>query len=160
MEIRLPMCERHSVRRSSRTTRAPTPNQSAEQRRIHERGTNDRRIPTEGTIAYLITLDDGYRIMYRDSGGAVTPFETAAMAAIGGVDLALVATSAAILPALTSQQAVEYTRTYRPAAFMPAHHDASVNELWRPSGAALHSDQRGRPLDRDHFEALSRADLF
>ncbi len=116
-----------------RTTRAPTPEQVAEQRAIHERGTNDRRIPTEGTIAYLITLDDGYRIMYRDSGGAVTPFETAAMAAIGGVDLALVATSAAILPALTSQQAVEYARTYRPAAFMPAHHDASANELWRPT---------------------------
>ena len=46
---------------------------------------------TEGTIAYLITLDDGFRIMYRDSAGVVTDFEKAAMARVGRVDLAITA---------------------------------------------------------------------
>ena len=114
-----------------RTTPSPTPEQVAEQRAIQERGTSDPRIATEGTIAYLITLDNGFRIMYRDSGGAVTEFETTAMRTIGRVDIALAATAASVLPALTSAQAVEYARTYKPAVFMPAHHDASANELWR-----------------------------
>lgn len=116
-----------------KTTPKLTPEENAEQRAIRERGTNDPRIATEGTIAYLITLDNGYRILYRDSGGAVTEFERAAMASVGRVDLALLATAASVLPALTTRQAVEYVKTYRPAVFMPAHHDAAVNDLWRPT---------------------------
>ena len=42
---------------------------------------------SEGTIAYLITLDNGFRIMFRDSGGVVTDFGKAAMARIGRVDV-------------------------------------------------------------------------
>ena len=38
---------------------------------IRARGTGGPRVITEGTIAYLITLDDGFRIMYRDSAGVV-----------------------------------------------------------------------------------------
>src|SRR5262245_13766336 len=51
------------------TTTPPTPEQLAEQATIRQRGTQDRRVRSEGTIAYLITLDNGFRIMYRDSGG-------------------------------------------------------------------------------------------
>ena len=57
---------------------------------------------TEGTLAYLITLDNGFRIMYRDSGGRVTDFEKSAMERIGGrVDVALVAVSASYLNTVT-----------------------------------------------------------
>ena len=42
------------------------------------RGTTGPRVITEGTIAYLITLDSGFRIMFRDSAGAVTDYEKAA----------------------------------------------------------------------------------
>jgi L-ascorbate metabolism protein UlaG (beta-lactamase superfamily) len=114
-----------------RTTPRPTPEQSAEQAVIRERGTGDPRITAEGTIAYLITLDDGFRIMYRDSGGTVTDYEKAAMARIGRVDIALAAVAASVLPALTSQQALEYMRTYKPDVYIPAHHDGSIDELWR-----------------------------
>jgi hypothetical protein len=62
---------------------APTPEQQAEQTTVGRRGTNDPRVGEEGTIAYLITLDTGFRIMYRDSAGAVTDYERAAMARIG-----------------------------------------------------------------------------
>ena len=93
-----------------RTTPRPTPEQSAEQAAIRARGVSDPRVTAEGTIAYVITFDDGFRVMYRDSGGTVTDYEKAAMARIGRVDIAIAAVSASVLPALTSQQALEYMR--------------------------------------------------
>jgi L-ascorbate metabolism protein UlaG (beta-lactamase superfamily) len=114
-----------------RTTPAPTPEQSAEQSAIRERGTSDPRVAAEGTLAYLMTFDDGFRIMYRDSGGMVTDYEKAAMARIGRVDVAIGAVAASVLPALTSQQALEYMRTYKPDVYIPAHHDGAINDLWR-----------------------------
>ena len=75
------------------TAPQPTPEQVKERAIIRERGTNDPRVVTEGTIAYLITLDNGFRIMFRDSGGTITNYEKAAMERIGRVDVALVAVS-------------------------------------------------------------------
>jgi L-ascorbate metabolism protein UlaG (beta-lactamase superfamily) len=109
----------------------PTAEDAAEQSVIRQRGTSDPRVIAEGTIAWLITLDDGFRIMYRDSGGRITEWEKAAMERAGRVDLALVAVSAAYLPSLTAGQAIEHIRTYRPDVYMPAHHDAPNNGLWR-----------------------------
>ena len=105
-----------------------------EQKAIMARGTSDPRVITEGTIAYLITLDDGFRILWRDSGGHVTPYERQAMARVGRVDLALVALSADYLENLVIAQALEHARLYRPTVFMPAHHDAPLGghaPLWR-----------------------------
>ncbi len=108
--------------------------QEAEERAIRARGVSDPRVIGEGTIAYLITLDNGFRIMYRDSGGRVTDQEKAAMARAGGVDLALVAVAAEYLMPLTARQALEHMRLYRPEVYMPAHHDAPIvgrRSLWR-----------------------------
>jgi hypothetical protein len=74
-------------------------------------------VVTEGTIAYLITLDNGFRIMYRDSGGRVTDFEKSAMERTGRVDVALVAVSASYLNTVTVPQALEHIRTYKPTSF-------------------------------------------
>ena len=112
-------------------TPPPTPEQAAERAAIRARGTNDPRVVAEGTIAYLITLDNGFRIMYRDSGGRVTEYEKAAMERIGRVDVALVAVAASYLNTLTIQQALEHMRTYKPDVYIPAHHDADSNGLWR-----------------------------
>jgi L-ascorbate metabolism protein UlaG (beta-lactamase superfamily) len=109
----------------------PTAGEAAEEEVIRQRGTSDARVIAEGTIAYLITLDDGFRIMYRDSGGRITEWEKAAMERIGRVDLALVAVAASYLPSLTATQAIEHVRTYRPDVYMPAHHDAPDSGLWR-----------------------------
>jgi L-ascorbate metabolism protein UlaG (beta-lactamase superfamily) len=111
--------------------RASTPEQAKERAAIRERGTNDPRVVTEGTIAYLITLDNGFRIMYRDSGGRVTDYEKAVMQRIGRVDVALVAVAASFLNPLTVEQALEHVRTYKPDVYIPAHHDADYNGLWR-----------------------------
>jgi L-ascorbate metabolism protein UlaG (beta-lactamase superfamily) len=111
-----------------------TPAQEAEAQAIRSRGTSDPRVIREGTIAYVITLDDGFRIVYRDSGGHPTNQERSAMGRIGGVDLALVALSAEFLPSLTAQRALEHMTLYKPDVFMPAHHDAAFSghaPLWR-----------------------------
>jgi L-ascorbate metabolism protein UlaG (beta-lactamase superfamily) len=109
----------------------PTAQQIAERDEIRQRATNDPRVVTEGTIAYLITLDNGFRIMFRDSGGTVTDYEKAAMERVGRVDVALVAVSAAFLHTLTAQRALEHMRAYKPDVFIPGHHDAPFNGLWR-----------------------------
>ncbi len=118
--------------RALKATTAPaTPEQAKERAEIRARSTADKRVVAEGTIAYLITLDNGFRILFRDSGGIVTDYEKAAMARVGRVDLALVAVSAAFLNTLTVEQALEHMRAYRPDVFMPAHHDGPYNDLWR-----------------------------
>ena len=105
---------------------APTAEQKAEGATIRTRGTNSPRVIDEGTIAYLITLDDGFRILYRDSGGRVTDYERAAMARVGRVDLAMVAVSGDYLNPLMVKLALEHAHTYKPDVIMPAHHDAPV----------------------------------
>jgi L-ascorbate metabolism protein UlaG (beta-lactamase superfamily) len=113
-------------------TPAPTAAQTAELNAIRERGIRGgARVVTEGTLTFLITLDNGFRIIFRDSGGIVTDYEKAVMARVGRVDLALVAVSAAFLNTLTAQRALEHMRAYRPDVFMPAHHDGPYNNLWR-----------------------------
>ena len=109
-----------------------TAEQSKEQAAIRARGTSDPKVTAEGTIAYLITLDNGFRIAYRDSGGVVTDIERAAFAKIPGVDLALAATSAAFLNSLTSQQALEYVRTLQSdGVHSPRTTTRRFNGLWR-----------------------------
>src|SRR5215467_3084914 len=112
----------------------PSAAQEAEERAIRSRGVSDPRVIAEGTIAYLITLDSGFRIMYRDSGGRVTDQEKAVMARVGNVDLALVAVAAEYLTPLTTRQGLEHMRLYKPEVYMPAHHDAPISgrrSLWR-----------------------------
>ena len=113
------------------TAPQPTPEQIAERNEIRQRGTNDPRVVSEGTIAYLITLENGFRIMFRDSGGTITDYEKAVMERIGRVDVALVAVSASFLHTLTAQRALEHMRAYKPDVYIPGHHDAPLNGLWR-----------------------------
>ena len=114
---------------------ALTPAQKAEEAEIRSRGTTGPRVITEGTIAFLITLDSGFRIMFRDSAGAVTEYEKQAMARVGRVDLAIIAFRASYLPALVAPQAVEFMRTYKADVIMPAHHDSGPVQghdgIWR-----------------------------
>jgi L-ascorbate metabolism protein UlaG (beta-lactamase superfamily) len=113
------------------TAPQPTPEQIAERNEIRQRGTNDPSVVSEGTIAYLITLENGFRIMFRDSGGTITAYEKTAMERIGRVDVALVAVSASFLHTLTAQRALEHMRAYKPDVYIPGHHDAPFNGLWR-----------------------------
>jgi len=136
-----PILGRHSVRQTEITgpfektlqavTPSLTPAQAAEQKLINQRGVNDPRLATEGSITYLMTFDGGFTVLFRDTAGDITEFERAAMNRIGRVDVAIVASANTYLNTLAAKQALEYARTYRPGVFMPAHHDAPFNDLWR-----------------------------
>jgi hypothetical protein len=125
-----------------------TPEQVAEEKEIMARGTFDPRIINEGMIAYLIRFDDGFSIIYRDSGGQITEQEKAAFANVGGVDLALLAITADFLNPLTAKQAVEYVQLFKPVVFMPAHHDAGFSghtPLWRATEPVFQAIKEERP---------------
>jgi L-ascorbate metabolism protein UlaG (beta-lactamase superfamily) len=136
-----PILARHSVRQTEITgpfekaleavSKPLTPEQVAEQRTINQRGVNDPRLTAEGTIAYLMTLNNGFTVLFRDTAGDITEFERAAMKRVGRVDLAIVASANTYVNTLAAEKALEYARTYRPGVFMPAHHDAPYNDLWR-----------------------------
>jgi hypothetical protein len=89
--------------------------------------------PSRQPVPCNHVADTGFRILYRDSGGRVSEFEKSAAARVGSVHLALVATSASYVTTLIVDQALEYVHTYRPRAFISAHHDAASNGLWRPT---------------------------
>lgn len=126
----------------SKVTKPLIPAEQAERAEVGRRGTSDRRVIDEGTIAYLLIFDNGFRLMYRDSAGTITEYEKTAMQRIGGrVDVALVATFAAYLNTETARRALEFMEAYHPDVFIPAHHDAPMNGLWRttePMFQALH----------------------
>ncbi len=136
-----PILGRHSVRQTEITgpfekvlqaVATPlTPAQVAEQKIIGQRGVNDPRLTTEGTITYLMTLDNGFTVLFRDSAGDVTDFERAVMKRVGRVDVAIVASANTYVNTLAAQKALEYARAYKPGVFIPAHHDAPYNDLWR-----------------------------
>ena len=139
-------------------TQPYTAAQTAESAEIRERGSSDRRITAEGTITYLITLDDGYRIMYRDSGGTITDYERAVMERIGHVDLALAAVAADVLQGLTIRRAMEYLNVYKPRVYIPAHHDADLNGMWRPTEPILQALKDADPalitISREYREPV------
>jgi len=84
-----------------------TPEEQAADKAIQDRGTFDQRVIAEGTIAYIITFDDGFRLVYRDSGGHLTDYEKQVFAKSPGVDLAIVALSADFLAPLVAATAKE-----------------------------------------------------
>ena len=96
-------------------------------------GSNLKSFVSAASWAPLEEAMSRIRVMYRDSGGVTTDYEKAVMKRIERVDVALAAVAADILPSLTVKQALEYLRTYRPAVYIPAHHDADYNGLWRPT---------------------------
>ena len=128
------------------STTPPTPEQAAELATIRQRGiSGDPRVVTEGTIAYLITLDNGFRIYVRDSGGTVTDYEKSVMQRVGRVDVALVAVSASVIQEMTVPRALEHARTYRPDVYIPSHHDGSFGNLWRPTEPLFQALKDERP---------------
>lgn len=111
-----------------------SPQEVAEQAAIRARGVSS---PTpdaiDGTLTYLITLDTGFRLIYRDSAGAITEQERATMARVREVDVALVAMSPGYVTEVVASRALEYAHLFKPSVFIPAHHDAARDGLWRPT---------------------------
>ena len=96
---------------------------------VARRGTNDPRVLTEGTIAYLFTFDGGYRLMFLDSAGPVTDAERQVMNRIGTTDLAFVAYQGFYTAERQSAATLPLIELFHPAIYLPTHHD-EIAGVW------------------------------
>jgi L-ascorbate metabolism protein UlaG (beta-lactamase superfamily) len=90
------------------------------------RGVHTPEVNTEATLTYIIDID-GFRIAYRDSGGAISKEERAYFTDSPGVDVAILSING--LPHVAQQLEEVFlplVDLYRPKVLVPAHHD----ELW------------------------------
>jgi L-ascorbate metabolism protein UlaG (beta-lactamase superfamily) len=107
----------------------PTPEEAAALAKIRARGSADPRIVGEGTIAYVFTFDDGFKLAWRDSGGTMTDAEKDAMKRIGPVDVLLGAVAANVVAESQAEVLLPMLDTYRPAVWIPGHHEEQVGGL-------------------------------
>jgi L-ascorbate metabolism protein UlaG (beta-lactamase superfamily) len=121
-----------------------TPEELAIEAAIKAKGSADPHIVDQGTIAFIITFDDGFRLAFRDSGGYMTSYEKAAMAKIGRVDVLIGAIAANSIAESNASILMPMIDVYRPAVYFPAHHE----------------EEPGRNLDRatePMFQAIKNA---
>ena len=107
------------------TGRTRTPAQQ-EEARAAQQGSRDPGITEEGTISYLLTFDNDFRLIFRDtsgvdSTGSGTEAERRVMERIGRTDVAIVSYSIPVPEAQVTT--VPLLKLYNPNVFLPAHHD-------------------------------------
>jgi L-ascorbate metabolism protein UlaG (beta-lactamase superfamily) len=107
-----------------------TPEQQAHDRRLGGMVPLDaderEKLITEGTIAYFLTFDNGFKAFYTDSAGPTTEAEKKIMQGKSNVDLGFI-------PYYGGELAVpitmEYIRLFKPAVMLPTHHDGHRNRM-------------------------------
>lgn len=102
----------------------PTEEQAKADEVILARGTTDPRVIKEGTIAYLFTFENGFRLIWRNSAGPVTDAERAVMQRIGGrTDVAIVPYIGQYVASRQLAATMPIVELYNPRIVLPAHHD-------------------------------------
>ena len=101
----------------------PTAAEAAAEAAIDARGSEDPTVGTEGTLAYVITLDTGFRLIWLDSAGPITEEERTLMARIGRTDMAIVAYQGQYLAERQVATTLPLVKLFRPGLYLPAHHD-------------------------------------
>lgn len=100
-----------------------TPEERRHDEEVSRRGTSDPRVRSEGTLAYLFTFDDGFRMIFRDSAGPISGAERDLMMRIGRTDLAFVAYQGFYTAERQIAASFPLIEHYRPSIFVPTHHD-------------------------------------
>jgi L-ascorbate metabolism protein UlaG (beta-lactamase superfamily) len=103
-----------------------TSEEKAAEAEITAKGSHDPHILDEGTLSFIITFDDGFRLAWRDSGGGMTNLEKVAMAKIGRVDVLIGAIAANVVAEANAAVLMPMIDTYKPAVYFPAHHEEEV----------------------------------
>jgi L-ascorbate metabolism protein UlaG (beta-lactamase superfamily) len=108
----------------SLATGPPTAEEQAADAAVLQRGTFDPKVITEGTMAYLLTWDSGFRLIVRDSAGPITDAERSVMRRIGGrTDVAIVAYIGQYVAKRQIEATLPIIQLYNPKLYLPAHHD-------------------------------------
>lgn len=101
----------------------PSGEEAVAQAAVEARGSNDPSIGSEGTLAYLLSLDTGFRLIWLDSAGPITEDERRLMERIDGVDVAIVAYQGQFLARPQVATTLPLVKLFRPKLYLPAHHD-------------------------------------
>src|SRR5262249_57762605 len=77
---------------------------------------------TEGTIAYLFTFDNGFRLVFRNSAGPITDAERAVAKRIGKTDVAIVGYIGQYVAKRQIAATLPIIQLYNPRLYLPPHH--------------------------------------
>jgi L-ascorbate metabolism protein UlaG (beta-lactamase superfamily) len=101
----------------------PTDAQVAAESAMKSRGSDDPTVGSEGTLAYLLTFDTGFRLIWLDSAGPITEQERDLMARVGLTDVAIVAYQGQYLAERQVAATLPLVKLFQPGLYLPAHHD-------------------------------------
>ncbi len=94
-------------------------------------------IPKHGTIAYVLVFDNGFKVAFRDSPGAVTQGERDLMQKVGGsVDVAMLGYNGFGINSVVDVT-LKLAEVYKPKLLLPAHQDAYIGGVADVSTAPL-----------------------
>jgi L-ascorbate metabolism protein UlaG (beta-lactamase superfamily) len=119
--------------------RAPTEQEKNAERALQRRGAGGPRIDSEGTLTYLIAFDNGYRIAYTDTAGAITDEQRAAFANIPRTDIGIVAYTGRFNTTAQNETSMPIVETFKPRIVLPSHHEDET-------GIGAHYDMPIYPL--------------
>jgi L-ascorbate metabolism protein UlaG (beta-lactamase superfamily) len=103
--------------------RARSEDEAAAEAGIEARGSSDLTIGERGTLAYLLTFDTGFRLVWLDSAGPITEAERSLMQRIGRTDMAIIAYQGQYVAERQVAVTLPLVKLFHPAVYLPAHHD-------------------------------------
>jgi len=115
--------------------------------RLQRRGAGGPRIDSEGTLTYLISFDNGYKIAYTDTAGQISAEQKAAFANIPRTDIGIVAYTGRFNTTRQNEESMPIVATFKPRIVLPSHHEDET-------GVGAHFDMPVYPLGiavRDRF---------
>jgi hypothetical protein len=94
--------------------------EAAAEAAIKFRGSDDPTVGSEGTLAYLLTFDTGFRLIWLDSAGPITEEERGLMARVGQTDVAIVAYQGQYLAERQVAATLPLVKLFQPGLYLPA----------------------------------------
>ena len=119
--------------------RPQTEDEKAAITRLRRRGAGGARISSEGTLTYVITFDNGYRIVYADTAGAITAEQKAALANVARTDIGIIPYTGRFNTTLQNEESIPIVKTFKPRIVLPSHHEDET-------GIGAHFDMPIYPL--------------
>jgi len=114
-------------------TRPDTPEEVAHTKEVRARGTSAPDVIDKGTLAFVLILRNGFKILGIGSGGPVTEGERQLAGKIGQADVAFVAYQPHAVAERQIPDTWAHVQLFSPRLYLPAHHD-HVFGVWLDLG--------------------------
>ena len=113
--------------------RADTPEEAAITHSVMDKGSNAPAIIDQGTMAWGLTLDNGFKMVVFSSAGEVTEGDRRLALLYHDADVAIVAYQPHAVAPRQVEETFPLIELFKPKLFLPAHHDASFG-VWLDLG--------------------------